>query len=185
MKASTYQTACLIVILMGAWNAHAADPPTVRAILQPVADRQPAPAFVLTDAAGKRVRLSGYLGKVVLLDFWATECGGCRVEIPWFIELEQRYKDKGLAVVGVSMDILYENLKDSNEGWSRVKPFVRAHKVNYPILMGDDRVTRLYGIQALPVTYLIDKNGRIAATYAGLVDRNDADANIKTILAQP
>jgi peroxiredoxin len=175
----------LVLILLGAGSAGAADPPAVRAILQPVKQRQPAPAFGLLDAAGKKVRLADFHGKVVLLNFWATECGGCRVEIPYFIEFEQAYRNKGLAVVGVSVDILYENLKNSNEGWSRVKPFVQTHKVNYPILMGDDEVTKTYDIQALPVTYLIDKKGRIAATYTGLVDKTDVATNINTILAGP
>ena len=128
------------------------------------------------------MRLADFHGKVVLLNFWATECGGCREEIPYFTEFEQAYKNKGLAVVGVSIDILYENLKNSNEAWSRVKPFVQTHNVNYPILMGDDQVTKIYDIQALPVTYLIDKKGRIAATYAGLVDKNDVATNIEIML---
>jgi thiol-disulfide isomerase/thioredoxin len=87
----------------------------------------------------------------VLLNFWATECGGCRIEIPYFMEFAEAYRDKGLAVIGVSIDVSYEKLKDSKEGWSRVAPFVQTHKVNYPILMGDNQLTKTYDIQALPV----------------------------------
>jgi peroxiredoxin len=101
--------------------------------------------------------------------------------MPWFMDLAQAYKKRGLAVVGVSVDILYENLKDFDEGWSRVKPFIRSHKVNYPILMGDDATTKSYDIQALPLTLLVDKRGRIAATYAGMVDKNDVEINIETL----
>jgi peroxiredoxin len=172
----------LVALRLGVGCAHAADPPAVRAVFQPARQRKPAPAFVPTDAAGKKVKLSDYHGKVLLLNFWATECGGCREEIPYFIEFAQKFSHKDVAVVGVSIDILYENLKDSNEGWSKVKPFVQAHKVNYPILMGDDSATKLYDIKALPATYLIDKKGRIAATYLGVVDKNDVEKNIKTLL---
>jgi peroxiredoxin len=184
MKTSTVGfTIASTILLLGA-VAGAADQPTVRAAVQSPKDRRPAPAFRLTNASGKAVRLSDYRGKVLLLDFWATECGGCKVEIPWFMEFERAYKSKGLAVVGVSMDVLYEDLKDAKEGWSRVTPFVQTHKVNYPILMGDDPVTNAFDIKALPATYLIDGNGRIAAAYVGLVDKNDVDANIKTLLRE-
>ena len=95
------------------------------------------------------------------------------MEIPWFMQFQHAYQSKGLQVVGVSMDILYEELKDAKEGWSRVMPFVQRHKINYPILMGDDRVAKAYDMNALPATYLIDRTGRIAATYVGLVDKSD------------
>jgi peroxiredoxin len=130
------------------------------------------------------VKLSDYRGKVTLVDFWATECGGCVREIPWFMDLAQVYKKMGLAVAGISVDVLYENLKDSNEAWARVKPFVQTHHLNYPILMADGEVTKRYDIQALPLTYLIDKRGRIAATYSGLVDKDNLEANIQTVLKE-
>ncbi len=175
----------LIALILGAGSAGAAEPPaTVRATIQPIQDRKQAPAFWLENAAGKKVKLSDYHGKVVLLDFWATECGGCVRDMPGFMDLAQAYKKKGLTVVGVSMDISYEDLKNSNEAWIRVKPFVEAHKVNYPILMGDDQVTKRYAIQALPLTYLIDKRGRIAASYAGVVDKDNVESNIQTVLKE-
>jgi thiol-disulfide isomerase/thioredoxin len=136
------------------------------------------------NAGGKPASISTWRGKVMLLDFWATECGGCKIEIPWFMEIAEAYKVKRLAVVGVSMDVLYDGLKDSSEGWNKVKPFVRDHKVNYPILMGDDLVTKQYDIQALPATYLIDKRGRVAATYIGIVNKDDVEAHIKTLLLE-
>src|SRR5579871_5017332 len=104
-------------------SARDEDPKTVRAPLLNTADRKPAPSFRLMNAEGKPVGVSSYLGKVVLLDFWATECGGCKFEIPWFMQIAEAYKGKSVAVVGVSMDILYENLKDASEGWNKVKPF--------------------------------------------------------------
>jgi peroxiredoxin len=177
-------TMFFVVFLLGAVLPHAAEPETIRASLRPPDARKPAPMFRLLDAAGKAIRLSDYRGKIVLLNFWATECGGCRLEIPSFLELDQAYKNNGLVVVGVSMDISYEDLKDAQEGWSRVKPFVQAHRVKYPILMGDDKVTKLYDIQALPLTHLINASRRIAASYVGIVDKNNIEANIKALLKE-
>jgi thiol-disulfide isomerase/thioredoxin len=156
----------------------------VHAVLVPPAARKAAPAFRLMNDAGKYVEIKDFKGKVVLLDFWATECGGCVLEIPYFIELEQAYKDKEFTAVGVSMDIVYEDLKSPEEAWSKVKPFVAAHKLNYPILMGDESVSREYNLQAYPMTCLLDKNGKIAATYVGVVSKADVETNIKALLAE-
>jgi cytochrome c biogenesis protein CcmG/thiol:disulfide interchange protein DsbE len=123
-------------------------------------DRHAAPDFALKDANGKTVHLSEYKGKVVLLDFWATYCGPCRIEIPWFIDLERTRKDKGFAVLGVSMD---EN------GWEDVKPFLAEMKVNYRVLIGNDATAQAYGgVDSIPTAFLIDKQGKIAAIHVGL-----------------
>jgi len=162
----------------------AAETAGVRAALDPIAQRKAPPAFRLADAAGKSISLSRFSGKVVLLNFWATECGGCKVEIPWFMDFERALKSNGFEVLGVSVDIPYENLKDAAEGWSRVTPWVQSHHVNYPIVMGDDAATKAYRITALPMTYLLDRHGRIAAQYLGLVDKDDIEHNIKTLLKE-
>jgi peroxiredoxin len=161
--------------------AHAAD---TRATLNPEADRKPAPDFVLLNASGKPVSLSSFKGKPLLLDLWATDCGGCVKEIPAFIEIHHAFTSKGLAVVGISMDILYEDLKGPAQAWSLVNPFVKTHKVDYPILMGDDGITKRYSVEVLPVTYLIDRRGRIAATYIGVVDKANVEENIRALLAE-
>src|SRR5579871_5698894 len=123
------------------------------------AKRQKAPEFALKDADGKTVKLSDYRGKVVLLDFWATWCGPCKVEIPWFMEFEKKYKDRGFAVLGVSMD---------DDGWQAVKPFIQDLQVNYRIVLGDERTGDQYGgIEALPTAFLIDRTGRVATTHVG------------------
>lgn len=157
----------------------------VHAGLIPSANRKPAPAFQLMTDAGTKVRISDYRGKVVLLDFWATDCGGCVREIPSFIEFEKEYKDKGFTAVGVSMDISYENLKDADEAWGRVRPFMAKHGVNYTIAMGDDAVSKAYTLDAFPATYLIDKSGRIAVSYVGiLVDKDNVEKNIRSLLSE-
>ena len=139
-------------------------------------DRKPAPEFELKDADGRTVRLSEYKGKVVLLDFWATWCGPCKIEIPWFIEFERHYKDKGFAVIGVSMD---------EEGWTVVKPFVSELAINYRILQGNDSTADLYGgVNALPTTFLIDREGRVAWRHEGLAGKDDFEDRIKTLTAR-
>ena len=171
-----------LIICLAAYSfAHAAD---IRAALEAQSARKPAPDFVLLDASGKSVPLSRFKGKPLLLDLWATKCGGCVKEIPSFIEIHHTYASRGLAVVGISMDILFEDLKGPAEAWSLVNPFVETHKVDYPILMGNDEITKRYSVNALPVTYLIDRSGRIAAKYVGIVDRANVEANIHALLAE-
>src|ERR1700684_4161546 len=88
-----------------------------------------APVFSLRSAKGATVDLSDYKGKVVLLNFWATTCGGCKIEIPWFMKFAKKYKGSGLAVIGVALD---------EDGWKPVKPFVKAKKMNYTVVIGGD-----------------------------------------------
>jgi len=135
-----------------------------------------APDFALKDRDGATVHLSDYKGKVVMLDFWATWCGPCKIEIPWFMEFEQQYKDKGFAVLGVSMD---------EGGWDEVKPYIEERKINYRILLGDDKVDHEYGgIDSLPTTFLIDRSGKIAAVHVGIEKgKNELRDEIDQLLA--
>lgn len=163
------------IVLFVAGIAAGADQPTIRALLKAPSDRKAAPSFVLKDSSGKPVRLNNYRGKVVLLDFWATWCTGCKKEIPWFAEFQRKYAKEGLTVVGVSMD---------EEGWKAIKPFLAEHSIPYRILLGDESIAQNYGIQGMPDTFLIDRQGRLAAAYtAGIVDRDDIETNIKRVLS--
>lgn len=155
---------------------------TVQATLQPPADRKGAPAFKLRDAAGKTVTLADFKGRVAVVNVWATECGGCKLELPTFVQLHKTYNPRGLAVIGVSMDVMYEDLKSLAEGWMRVKPFAAAHDLAYTIVLDDGSVEKAYSVTAMPATYLIDKRGRIAAAYVGIVDPADIKANVATLL---
>jgi peroxiredoxin len=136
--------------------------------------RKAAPDFALKDASGKIVHLSDYKGKVVLLDFWATWCEPCGIEIPWFTDFQRKYKDRGFTVLGVAMD---------DAGWKDVTPFVAEKKINYRIVMGDDQTSDLYGsVEALPTTFVIDRQGRIASIHVGLVDKKEFDDAIQQLL---
>jgi cytochrome c biogenesis protein CcmG/thiol:disulfide interchange protein DsbE len=137
-------------------------------------DGKAAPDFTLKDSDGKPVKLSDYRGKVVLLNFWATWCGPCKFEIPWLIEFEQKYKDRGFAVIGVSMD---------EDGWDVVRPYLTKAKVNYRVLLGDDAVAQKYGgVEALPTSFVIDREGKIVGTHMGLVSKSEFEDDIKATL---
>jgi cytochrome c biogenesis protein CcmG/thiol:disulfide interchange protein DsbE len=133
---------------------------SVEAAVKPESQRKAAPEFALKDSNGQAVHLADYKGKVVLLDFWATWCGPCKIEIPWFMEFEQTFKDRGFAVLGVSMD---------EDGWGVVKPYLQDMKVNYRVVLGNEQVGELYGgVDSLPTTFLIDRQGKIASIHVGL-----------------
>jgi peroxiredoxin len=142
-----------------------------------VTARKPAPALSLKDANGKSIRLSDYKGRVVLLDFWATWCTGCKLEIPWFIEFEKKYKSKGLSAIGVAVD---------EEGWRTVKAYLAEHPITYPVVLGDfDVLEKTFRLPAsLPQTLLIDRQGRIAVTHPGVVDKEKFETDIVQLLGE-
>ena len=187
--AAVAMTACLALIALPAPRALAqrclncsvalwqnlSTPAIVRVAVKPEKDRKIAPDFTLKDATGQPVKLSDFRGKVVLLNFWATWCGGCKVEIPWFMEFQQTYQDRDFVVLGVSFD---------EDGWKSVKPYMEQKKINYRVMIGTQDVATLYGgVEALPVTYIIDKSGRIAATHVGLINKSDYKTEIETLLS--
>ena len=143
--------------------------------LIPADQRKPAPDFTLNDTQGQSVRLSGYKGKVVLLDFWATWCGACQFEVPWYSEFSKKYGDKGLAVVGVSMD---------KDGLTAVKPYMEQKKMDYTVVLGNDYLVPQFGLKTIPVTWLIDREGRVAVAHVGMADKESFEANIQKLLQE-
>ena len=143
--------------------------------LTPSSARTPVPNFTLTDASGRALSLSAYRGDVVLLDFWATTCGGCKVEIPWYIEFLKKYRVQGLAVIGVSMD---------DDGMQVVKPFLAAHGIDYPVVIGNDELANRFKVSEMPMTLLIDRSGRIALSHTGIVDKANFEHQIQLLLAE-
>ena len=145
--------------------------------LKSEAQRQTAPNFTLKDADGNSVHLADYRGKVVLVNFWATWCGPCEVEIPWFVEFEQKYKDQGFAVLGLSMD---------DDGWKAVRPYIASHKINYRVMIASEVVSQQFGdIDSLPTSFVLDRQGRIATNHVGLVDKRDYQNEILKLLEVP
>lgn len=163
-------------LLLAIPEAAVGQQPGIRASLLAPSERKPAPNFALPDASGEIGRLKDYYGKVLLLDFWATWCTGCKKEIPWFAGFQKQYGSKRFAVVGVSMD---------EDGWKVLKPFLDDHPIPYRILLGNHEAAEQFGITNMPDTFLIDQEGRIAAAYrAGLVDKDDVEANIRAMLSK-
>ncbi|HEY2081280.1 MAG TPA: redoxin domain-containing protein [Verrucomicrobiae bacterium] len=135
---------------------------------------QPAPEWQFKTLDGKTIRSSDFKGKVVILDFWATWCPPCREEIPGFIALRQEYAKKGLVVIGVSED---------QDGPDVVKKFMKELGMNYTVVMADDKTVKTFGeIEALPTTFIIDRNGQIVKQHVGGADKDDFEKEIKPLL---
>jgi peroxiredoxin len=131
--------------------------------------------FTLKDLHGNDVRLAAYRGKVILLDFWATWCGPCKVEIPWFVDFQTRYGKEGLQVLGISVDDTIEKLR----------PYAAQFKMNYPVLqgLGRDEVLNAFGpIIGLPTTFVISRDGRICKTHTGLSSKDSFETRIRALL---
>jgi peroxiredoxin len=131
--------------------------------------------FTVQDVHGNQVNLASLKGKVVLLDFWATWCPPCKIEIPGFIELHQKYKAKGLAVIGVSVDDTVDKLK----------PFVAQYKMTYPVLVGlgrDDLQDAFGPIWGLPTTFIIGRDGRICHKHMGLTPKEQFEKEVLGLL---
>ena len=140
----------------------------------PDPDQPLAPDFTLTELSGQKLRLADYKGKVVLLDFWATWCGPCRIEIPGFIELQNKYRDQGFTVIGISMD---------EGGPETVKEFYQEYKMNYPVALGTQTVSELYGgVYGLPTTFVIGRDGRIYSRHPGAEPVSVFEDEVKTLL---
>ena len=134
-----------------------------------------APEITRTDLQGKHLDLASYRGKVILLNFWATWCGPCKLEMPWLIDLQKQYAPQGFTVLGVSEDD--GSPKD-------VASFAQKMGVDYPILMGNTAISHAYGgIDYLPTTFYIDRSGKVAVEVGGIVSKAEIEANIQKILA--
>jgi peroxiredoxin len=131
----------------------------------------PAPDFELSSLDGRRVKLSDYRGQAVLLNFWATWCPPCKIEMPWFVDIQKQYGKDGLVVLGVAMD-------DTEE--AKIAEFAHEMGVNYPVLLGTDQVSDDYGdVQSLPTTFYIDRNGNIVTKSVGLLGRAEIEDDVK------
>jgi cytochrome c biogenesis protein CcmG/thiol:disulfide interchange protein DsbE len=137
------------------------------------AQGQPAPDFSLQQLNGHPLRLADYHGKVVLLDFWATWCVPCREETPHLVELQKKYGAQGLQIIGVSMD----------DGPEPVREFSQHFQINYPVVMGNADIGRLYGgILGLPIVFVIDPAGRIYKKHIGATAAGVLEDDVKTLL---
>ena len=136
---------------------------------------QPAPDFALASLDGKTVKLSDFRGQALLLNFWATWCEPCKIEMPWFVELQKQYGPRGLQVLGIAMD---------DSGVKEIDDFAKKMNVNYPIVIGKESVGDQYGgIPYLPSTFYIDRDGKVIDRIFGLVSRSEIESDIQKALA--
>ncbi len=136
-----------------------------------------APDFELKTIDGKTVRLSDYRGKAVLLNFWATWCPPCKIEMPWFVDLQKQYGEQGLQVIGVSVD------DDAEKNADKIAEFAKQMNLNYVVVLGNEKVSDQYGgVEGLPTTFYIDRNGKIVGYVQGLVSHSEIEDNVKKAL---
>ena len=136
---------------------------------------KPAPAFALTTLDGKKVSLSDYRGRPVLVNFWATWCAPCKLEMPWFEEFRQQYASQGFEILGIAED---------DAGKDEIAKAAKKTGVTYPILLTDGKVAPAYGgVDYLPMSFYVDRNGVVVEETAGLASKDQVEANIKRILA--
>jgi len=147
---------------------------------------KPASAFTLEDLNGKKVSLTDYKGRALMINFWATWCAPCKIETPWIIELRNKYSGQGFEVLGISADDLdrddKQKLADDKQAIRRAA--TQLH-IPYPILFDGDSISTLYGgLDSLPTSYFIDRKGKIVAAQLGLTSKDEMEKNIQKALAE-
>ncbi|PYX50113.1 MAG: alkyl hydroperoxide reductase [Acidobacteria bacterium] len=158
------------MLYFGVHMARRSEMPTSR-----ISKSSPAPDFTLESLEGKNLRLSDLRGKAVLLNFWATWCGPCKIETPWLVELQNKYGSQGLQVIGVAMD---------DSGKEDIAKFAKDMGVNYPVLLGKEAVGDAYGgVPALPESFFIGRDGKIVDKIIGLKGKSEIEDSIKAALS--
>ena len=147
---------------------------------------KPAPAFSLQDLKGNKVSLADFKGKAVLVNFWATWCGPCKLETPWIVQLRDQYANQGFEVLGIDSE--GDDLPDTDKaGLARQKTavaeFVQQEHMPYPVLLGGDGLEKPYGgLEAMPTSFYVDRNGTVVAAQMGISSKDDMEAKIRKIL---
>jgi cytochrome c biogenesis protein CcmG/thiol:disulfide interchange protein DsbE len=146
----------------------------------------PAPAFTLEDLNDRKVSLADYKGKALLLDFWATWCAPCRIETPWLIDLRNKYAARGFEVLAISADDLDRRDPARLSGEKReIAHFVQRMQMPYPVLLDADSISQPYGgLDQLPASFFVDRNGTVVAAEIGLTSKDEIEANILKALGK-
>lgn len=149
---------------------------------------KPAPEFALTDLKGNKITLASYRGKAVMINFWATWCGPCKIETPWLVELRNKYAAQGFEVLGVDTEG-DELKKDDKAGWAKATAaatkFANQEDISYPVLLDGDSISRDYGgLDDLPTSFFVDRKGVVVAAQMGLTSEQELESKIKKALAE-
>ena len=145
---------------------------------------KPAPGFTLEDLSGNKVSLASYKGKAVLINFWATWCGPCKIETPWLVELRNQYASQGFEILGVSTDDLdYDNPKTLAKDKAEIAQSAQRLGIDYPVLIDGATLDKPYGgLDELPTSFFVDRNGIVVAAQLGLTSKAEIEANIRKAL---
>ncbi len=147
-----------------------------------------APGFTLRDLSGNQVTLAGYRGKAVMINFWATWCGPCKIETPWLVELRQKYASQGFEVLGVDTegdDLAQDDKAGRAKATAAAAKFAVAEKIPYPVLLDGDSISRDYGgLDDLPTSFFVNRKGVVVAAQMGLTSESDLANKIEKALAQ-
>ena len=147
---------------------------------------KPAPPFALEDLSGKTVSLASYKGKAVLVNFWATWCAPCKIETPWLVELRDQYASRGFEILGISTEGDGVG-KDDMKAWEKDKAAIQKSAqqmhIEYPVLINGDSISEQYGgLDQLPMSFFVDRTGKVVAVEMGLTSKSNLEANIKKAL---
>jgi peroxiredoxin len=144
-----------------------------------------APDFSLEDLNGKKVSLASYKGKAVLVNFWATWCGPCKLETPWLVDLRNQYASQGFEILGISTDdIDRSDPKMFGQEKKEIAAFVQQMHMPYPVLIEGDQLSKPYGgLDAMPTSFYVDRNGTIVSAQMGITSKDDMEANIRKALS--
>jgi thiol-disulfide isomerase/thioredoxin len=174
LEAQKAQTARAVLVPKSSDHADAEEP----AVTTPKLEGKPAPAFTLVTLDGKKVSLADYKGHPVFVNFWATWCEPCKLEMPWLEEFSKKYADQGLVMLGISTD---------DVGKDVVAKTAKKLGVTYPILLKDDKIEDNYDIEYDPESFYVDKTGKVLIVTAGITDgqggKDQIEANIKKLIA--
>lgn len=172
--------------MMAASSGFAADPDTGAVEFHSALTGKPAPDFTLKDLQGQPVSLASYRGKAVMINFWATWCGPCKIETPWLVQLRDKYAPQGFEVLGVSSQGDDATPKDK-AAWDKdkadIEKFAQQEKVPYPVLLGGDGIAKPYGgVEALPTSFFVNRKGVVVAAVMGLTSESELEGDIQKAL---
>ena len=180
------QAAARAAASMAASSGFAADPDTGAMQFHSGLTGKPAPDFTLDNLQGRPVSLASYRGKAVMINFWATWCGPCKIETPWLVQLRDKYASQGFEVLGVSSqgdDVTPKQKTAWDKDKADIEKFAQQDKLPYPVLLGGDSIAKPYGgVDALPTSFFLNRKGVVVAATMGLTSESELEANIQKAL---